>query len=161
MEAMARPSESEGNWHESVTFETIIDEDEAQSELGELPLTDDELFVDLEFPEARDAEKNMSVSCPGAGPDPGPASRARTFGSSTTCTKSTSLTSGPTSLECDRCHRIYKRRHFLEKHKETCTGAGRQAFKLKAATEPTESEYSTSSQVCHEPTAIFSLYLIL
>ncbi len=93
-------------------FETNIDENEAENDLTELLLSDDELFVDMLESEAAGMEGVVSQP---SQPAPRPSG------------SEASVSDG--AMRCRKCQREYKRRHFLDKHEKTCQGAQRKGFK--------------------------------
>ena len=120
------PSSFSGFTHNLPTFESNIKEDEAQKDLTELPLSDDELFVDLDVPE---------VAGEGNAGQPSPSGSA-------VSAAGTDTRAGPAIHHCCKCQRTYKRQYFLDRHEKTCQGIQRKRFKRKDAVDnSTKSEY--------------------
>ena len=99
-------------------FETNIDEGEAISDLQDLVLSDDELFVDLSAQALRECE-----------PDSMP----------------TEQLTNP-RYTCEKCNKQYKRIQFFEKHKNTCTGNYRKRLTKPKATNKKRSATSSAGE---------------
>ena len=106
---------------EFVEFESIIEESEAEGELSKLVSSDDEFFIDFETCDGQGDQRLAHTS------------RAPPQPTTPTCSSNNASASDTQALKCIKCHRVYKRRHYLQKHQTTCAGTGRKFFKKSAA----------------------------
>ena len=118
--------ENNENYDEIMKFESCVDEHEALVSLGDLLLSDDEYFVDLDVDSGAE-----SSDCPSA------------------AQLASALASTP-GLACLLCGKTYKIASFLWKHREKCKIGGlKKRAKLSATTDSPATATGKFASSCH------------